>query len=173
MGCVEPRSVPGLEAAVGPPPAGSLDPVPWLRSVRARLPGEVRRAVDILDQGAPAGRPRAVFGNRDFGADNFLLAPDGRVVVIDWEHVGYGDPLLELMLLHVWPAGGGLLRHAPVDRVYCRIAGLDPILLGWYELLAATCGSASAIAIGDGARAAAFRGWLGEVLEGRRTWTRS
>lgn len=69
--------------------------------------------------------------NHDLKWDNIVVADDGRVVLLDWEMAGLGDPAWDLGCLvseHVVRDGAGELA-APADalvRAYAASAGLRP-----------------------------------------------
>ena len=68
------------------------------------------------------------------------MRDDGCVAVVDWEFVGFADPLSEIMLLHTWPEDKPFLSRYPIDRMYCQRNGLNPQMLPWYELVGTLCG---------------------------------
>ena len=81
-------------------------------------PGEtVRRAVEkldgLVDMCASAARPALV--HNDVYLDNLLVAPDGRPVVIDFEHARLFDPLQDLVKPEMfieprWPGSTAAIR---------------------------------------------------------------
>jgi aminoglycoside phosphotransferase (APT) family kinase protein len=124
----------------------------------------VRAGLRALEDDAPEGRPQPAFGNGDVGPQNFIVQPDGRAAVVDWEYAGYADPLGELMLLHTWPTQSPFLGKYPVGRMYCDATDIDPAILEWYELYAALTAWVFAAIDGDDARRAAHEEWVGAML---------
>ena len=114
----------------------------WMlrQTEKVELPDVVKRGLAVAQDTEPSQRPRFVFGNGDLGPGNFIARKDGSVAVVDWENVGFNDPVSEIMLLHTWPEDEPFLTLYPVDRMYCDRAGLDASILPWYELIGALCG---------------------------------
>jgi aminoglycoside phosphotransferase (APT) family kinase protein len=98
------------------------------------------RAIEVSTITRPLHLPAPTFTNGDLGPANFIVCDDGRIGVVDWELVGYSDPLAELMLLHWWPAEQPFLSRYPIDRLYCERCGYDTTLLPWYRLNSAIYG---------------------------------
>ena len=71
------------------------------RSFRRNLtPGdggrkELKRATEALDQFVEGWKPTTIAHN-DFYDDQMIVAPDGRVFLVDFEEAGPGDPMLDV-----------------------------------------------------------------------------
>ena len=85
-------------SATEPDPLAWLDP--WARRHLDRL-------VE-LETVAPRAASGTALVHMDLRADNMLVTPDGRVVLVDWPWALIGAPWLDLVLLaaSVWPHGG-------------------------------------------------------------------
>ncbi|MBT3271382.1 phosphotransferase [Candidatus Poribacteria bacterium] len=158
-----------VPSVTAPPRDGApADLVGWIRRQADALPTppRVRAGLRTLADAEPEGRPRPAFGNGDVGPQNFIYQANGAAAVVDWEYVGYADPLSELMLLHTWPPQAPFLGRYPVDRMYCDAMDIDPAVLEWYELYAALTAWIFAASDGDGddARRAAHEDWVGDML---------
>lgn len=103
-------------------------------------PALLWRAMEFSDRTKPPHLPDPAFTNGDLGPANFILCTDGRVGVVDWDFVGFSDPLAELMLLHWWPPERPFLSRYPVDKLYCQSCGYDAAILPWYRLNGAIYG---------------------------------
>lgn len=92
----------------------------------------LHRVVDILGPFAERWRPSAPAHN-DFYDDQLLLTPAGRLVLVDFEEAGPGDPLLDVgnLLAHLrWTARFGVAPEAcDVYRQCFRSVALDRF--GW------------------------------------------
>ncbi|HUA74774.1 MAG TPA: phosphotransferase [Solirubrobacteraceae bacterium] len=77
----------------------------YARIVRLRggeLPeqyGEAQRAAERIVHAAPPGEPRPC--HNDLLPGNLIRAHDGRVLIVDWEYAGMGDPRFDLGNLSV------------------------------------------------------------------------
>ncbi len=141
MNRISPEQVPSVVERRGVPEAPS-NQVDWLfrQTEQLAVPDMVRRGLDLARQTEPRERPAPAFGNGDLGPANFIVRDDGCVAVVDWEFVGFADPLSEIMLLHTWPEDKPFLSRYPIDRMYCQRNGLNPQMLPWYELVGTLCG---------------------------------
>jgi aminoglycoside phosphotransferase (APT) family kinase protein len=137
MNSVRPREVPSLAP---PPQAGPDELVAWLSSHEPSMPPLFRRALATLAQTQTSARPQPAFTNGDLNPANFIVLADTTIAVVDWEFVGWTDPLMEILLLRFFPEDRPFLDDHPLDRIYCRLAGLSEDLLPWYELHAALHG---------------------------------
>ncbi len=88
---------------------------------------EVRRlfnqAVEVLDPFNKSWTPVGTAHN-DFYDDQLLMLPDGRVVLVDFEEAGAGDPLLDVgnFLAHLrWSAAMGTSKRYAAKAEYHRI----------------------------------------------------
>lgn len=92
----------------------------------------LRRVADVLGAFAEAWRPSGLAHN-DFYDDQLLLTPAGRLVLVDFEETGPGDPLLDVgnLLAHLrWTARFGVAPEACDGyRQGFRSAALDRF--GW------------------------------------------
>ena len=133
MNQVTPSQVPNVAGSSEP-----SDPLRWVRGQLSSLetPRFVAEAFEFLEQESPTELPCKAFGNGDLGPKNFIRNPEGSIAIVDWEYVGFNDPVLELMLLHTWPEDGPFLGRFPIDEIYCDLAGIDAKVLPWYEILA-------------------------------------
>lgn len=164
MNGIRASDVPSVPAP--PDDCGPADLVGWLRRrIDARpCPPRVRAGLRALEDAAPHGRPVPAFGNGDVGPQNFIYQADGKVAVVDWEYVGFADPLNEIMLLHTWPPRAPFLSRYPVDRMYCDATGIDPAVLGWYELAAALTAWVFAASDRDEMNRVAHEDWVDAIL---------
>ena len=95
---------------------------------------EFDRAVASLDPLMRSWQP-SVTAHNDFYDDQLLVLPDGRLVLVDFEETGPGDPMLDVgnFLAHLrWSAMTGTAKRAPGKMEYHRIfkdAALDRF--GW------------------------------------------
>ncbi|MBI1922640.1 phosphotransferase [Candidatus Poribacteria bacterium] len=142
MNQIPPSDVPNVVKVCGEPEVDESGGVAWMEDQvkNMRLPSFVKRGIEILEQEKPDRLPPSAFGNGDVGPMNFILAGDGSITVVDWEYVGFSDPIGEMMLLHIWPEDKPFLKDHPVDRLYCQLADLDEKILRWYKLRAALGG---------------------------------
>ena len=110
-------------ARVAADPPADLDP--W---DRARLP-ELRAAEERMVAALHTGD---TFGHYDIRADNMLVRPDGRVVIVDWPWASVGPAWFDMVCLaaDVWVHGGdperviaGLDRRIVTD-VFAALAGM-------------------------------------------------
>ena len=68
----------------------------------APLPDDIRQMLDLgerIEQAMARDRPQRVACHNDLLAENFILARDGRMWVIDWEYGGTNDPYYDLGVL--------------------------------------------------------------------------
>lgn len=165
MNQVSPDQVPSV-AIKDPNPQGISNPLSWVQNQLplSQLPHLLTKAYDFLKREKPEKLPRKVFGNGDVGPQNFICRPENVIAIIDWEFVGFNDPLRELMLLHTWPEGKPFLKEYPIDRIYCEIAGIDPEILHWYEMLSNVSGWIYSFKGGQMNRAKIFESRLEEAL---------
>ena len=142
MNRIQPCEVPNLVENRGEPADRPVDLLDWLRrqGEQCNAPDFFWTALRRLEREQPEDRPCPAFGNGDLGPQNFVVAEDAAIAILDWEYVGFNDPLAELMLLHVWPIEAPFLTRYPLDRLYCELAGLDVALLKWYEVYGALSG---------------------------------
>ncbi|MAF11767.1 hypothetical protein CMK11_15075 [Candidatus Poribacteria bacterium] len=156
-----------VPSVVAPPAdSGPADIAGWIQrhTDAPSTPPRVRAGLRALEDATPARRPAPAFGNGDVGPQNFIIQPDGRAAVVDWEYVGFADPLSELMLLHTWPPSAPFLGRYPVDRMYCEATGINPNLLAWYELSAALTAWVFADGEGDDVSRVAHENWVDALL---------
>ena len=98
--------------------------------------GELGRAVSSLDPFIRSWRPQGTAHN-DFYDDQMLVLPDGRLVLVDYEEAGPGDPMLDVgnFLAHLrWSAMTGTEKRAAIRMEYHGVfkrAALDRF--GWDE----------------------------------------
>lgn len=136
MNAILPAQVPSSD----PPTNCDPEPLRWLvdHSRGLQLPVGFARGLEMLHD-IPPYRPAPAFGNGDLNPQNFIYTPNG-ITIIDWEYAGFNDPLMELMLLHVWPEDEPFLAAYPLDHLYCNLTKIDSELLRWYELYGALSG---------------------------------
>ena len=97
---------------------------------------EFDRAVAVLDPFIQSWQPLGTAHN-DFYDDQMLVLPDGRLVLVDFEETGPGDPMLDVgnFLAHLrWSAMSGTEKRAVFRMEYHGIlknAALDRF--GWDE----------------------------------------
>ena len=97
---------------------------------------EYDRVVAALDPFVRTWQPRGTAHN-DFYDDQMLVLPDGRLVLVDFEETGPGDPMLDVgnFLAHLrWSAMSGTEKRAAIRMEYHGIfkdAALDRF--GWDE----------------------------------------
>ncbi|MYF16533.1 MAG: phosphotransferase [Gemmatimonadetes bacterium] len=165
MNQISPDQVPSV-AIKDPNPQGISNPLSWIQNQLplSQLPHLLTKAYDFLKREKPEKLPRKVFGNGDVGPQNFICRPENVIAIIDWEFVGFNDPLRELMLLHTWPEEKPFLQEYPIDRIYCEIAGIDPGILHWYEMLSNVIGWIYSSKDGQMNRAKVFESCLEEAL---------
>jgi Ser/Thr protein kinase RdoA (MazF antagonist) len=85
----------------------------WQPSMAAQL-SELDRLGDLV-RGAPPAAGPLVVGHRDLHPDNVLVAPDGRLVPVDWEDVGPMVPDRELAKVLVqWHVDGDRIDEPAV-----------------------------------------------------------
>ena len=102
----------------------------------AGIRGELDRAVSTLDPFIQSWQPVGTAHN-DFYDDQVLVLPDGRLVLVDYEEAGPGDPMLDVgnFLSHLrWSAMTGAEKRAAVRMEYHGIfkeAALERF--GWAE----------------------------------------
>lgn len=95
-----------------------------------------RRAVKALDPFIGSWSPASLAHN-DFYDDQLLVLPDGRMVLVDFEETGPGDPLLDVgnFLAHLgWSSTIGSAERAAAKAAY-RVMFRDAALerFGWDE----------------------------------------
>lgn len=81
------------------------------------------RAVKVLDPFNESWTP-VVTAHNDFYDDQLLILPDGRVVLVDFEEAGAGDPMLDVgnFLSHLrWSAAMGTSKRFDAKTEYHRI----------------------------------------------------
>jgi len=142
MNRISPAQVPSVVAHYGEPGDEPADLVGWLKvqAENISVPPFFRRGLEVLEKESPRNRPKKAFGNGDLGPQNFIYTSERSVAIVDWEYVGFSDPIAEITLLHVWPKDEPFLRKYPLDKLYCRLAGLETEMLSWYELYSALAG---------------------------------
>ncbi len=100
---------------------------------------EFDRAVAALDPFIRSWQPTGTAHN-DFYDDQMLILPDGRLVLVDFEETGPGDPMLDVgnFLAHLrWSAMTGTEKRAAIRMEYHGIfknAALDRFGWGEHEL---------------------------------------
>ena len=103
------------------------------------------RAVKVLDPFEKSWTPVGTAHN-DFYDDQLLMLPDGRVVLVDFEEAGAGDPMLDVgnFLSHLrWSAAMGTAKRFAAKTEYHRIFkeaalsrfGWDPQELALHEAI--------------------------------------
>jgi len=119
--------LPGLAAALTPPPAGLPD-LPTVASISADFrywqraePPDVPVPVPLAELAAleaewVAATAGDTAGHFDLRDDNLLITPDGRVLVCDWNWLTVGAPWLDLVGLLVSVHGDGLDADAELAR---------------------------------------------------------
>ena len=89
----------------------------WQPSMAARR-SELDRLGDLVRGAEPAAGPLLV-GHRDLHPDNVLVAPDGRLVPVDWEDVGPMVPDRELVKVLVqWHVDGARIDEPAVRHTF-------------------------------------------------------
>lgn len=81
------------------------------------------RAVEVLDPFNKSWTPVSTAHN-DFYDDQLLMLPDGRVVLVDFEEAGAGDPMLDVgnFLSHLrWSAATGTAKRFAAKTEYHRM----------------------------------------------------
>lgn len=94
----------------------------------------LRRAGDVLGPFVEGWRPSALAHN-DFYDDQLLLTPADRLVLVDFEETGPGDPLLDVgnLLAHLrWMARSGTAAEA-CDAYRQRFRSIALDRFGWEE----------------------------------------
>ncbi|MFC1714902.1 phosphotransferase [Candidatus Poribacteria bacterium] len=142
MNRVSADQLPDLVGLIGESDEDPADLLGWLTAQAGKMdaPSFFLSGLDLLTRELPSDRPKRVFGNGDLGPQNFIYTADGSIAVVDWEYAGFNDPIAEIMLLHVWPEDDPFLRKHPIDKLYCRLAGIDVGILRWYEIYGALSG---------------------------------
>ncbi len=74
--------------------------------------------------------PKTRFSNGDLWLENFIVRGQQLAGVIDFENVGFSDPIFEFLLsFFVEPK----LCGRGIEERYCQRMGFDPALLHWYH----------------------------------------
>jgi aminoglycoside phosphotransferase (APT) family kinase protein len=108
MNRISSLQVPSVVSRYGEPGDEPADLVGWLKAQAEKIDAPLffQRGLKALEKETPHNRPKTAFGNGDLGPQNFIYTSNCSVAIVDWEYVGFSDPLVEIMFASL----SGLLR---------------------------------------------------------------